>query len=163
MGFGTTLPEPLHNSVCHLDKDLVQAAQASGHVEVSALAVSQYQASTDADEVDLALIEALLMYICGEGPYRRAEEQDAALGAVLIFLPGAPYLLVSPHPNWFTSCTLRPVTVFESSIHHASWSWAYFILWRPSSPSVSCLDTRRPQECNLLEMVKAHIPLNRVG
>ncbi|BDA50474.1 3'-5' RNA helicase YTHDC2 [Coccomyxa sp. Obi] len=66
----------------------MEAAQASGHVEVSALAVSQYQASTDADEVDLALIEALLMYICGEGPYRRAEEQDAALGAVLIFLPG---------------------------------------------------------------------------
>ena len=74
----------------------MQAAQATGHVEVSALAVSQYQASTDADEVDLALIEALLMYICGEGPYRRAEEQDAALGAVLIFLPGADFLLVLP-------------------------------------------------------------------
>lgn len=96
MGLATTLPEPLHNSVRHLDQDVVQAAQATGHVEVSALAVSQYQASTDADEVDLALIEALLMYICGEGPYRRAEEQDAALGAVLIFLPGVPFLFISP-------------------------------------------------------------------
>jgi ATP-dependent RNA helicase DHX36 len=55
---------------------------------MSALAVSQYQAATDADEVDLDLIEALLMYICGEGPYRRAEEQDSSPGAVLIFLPG---------------------------------------------------------------------------
>lgn len=59
------------------------------HTEDSALALSQYHAATDADEVDLDLIEALLMYICGEGPYKRAEEYDLTLGAVLIFLPGA--------------------------------------------------------------------------
>ena len=57
----------------------------------AALALAQYQASTDADEVDLALIEALLMYVAGEGPYRREDEERVpgqALGAVLVFLPG---------------------------------------------------------------------------
>ena len=83
---------------------LLQAAQGSSHAEMSALAISQYQASTDADEVDLDLIEALLMYICGEGPYSRDEEQDVSLGAVLIFLPGA-------------SCTLSAPTNNPASIH----------------------------------------------
>ena len=42
-----------------------------------------------ADEVDLALVEALLMYVCGEGAYQReGEDPDAVQGAVLIFLPG---------------------------------------------------------------------------
>ncbi len=79
-------------------------AQTSSHAEVSALAVSRYQASTDADEVDLSLIEALLMYICGEGPYSRAEEQGASLGAVLIFLPGASLLLYCSHPTCCHPC-----------------------------------------------------------
>jgi hypothetical protein len=65
------------------------------------LALAQYQAATDADEVDLALIEALLMYVCGEGAYKgragagaspdvgQAGQAVQAPGAILVFLPGA--------------------------------------------------------------------------
>ena len=62
------------------------------------LALAQYQAATDADEVDLALIEALLMCVCGEGAYKHAAGPAAgqdpagqagqAPGALLVFLPG---------------------------------------------------------------------------
>lgn len=69
----------------------MQAAQSVDAEAESAIAVSQYHANTDADEVDLALVEALLMYVCGEGAYKReGEDPNAAQGAVLIFLPG-PY------------------------------------------------------------------------
>lgn len=70
----------------------LSTAQASESMDAeaeSAIAVSQYHANTDADEVDLALVEALLMYVCGEGVYKReGEDPDAAQGAVLVFLPG---------------------------------------------------------------------------
>ena len=66
----------------------MQAAEQAGSAVETALAVSRYQAATDADEVDLDLIEALLLYICGEGPYKRDEDQNVPMGAVLVFLPG---------------------------------------------------------------------------
>ena len=72
----------------------VQAAQSVDAEAESAIAVSQYHANTDADEVDLALVEALLMYVCGEGAYKReGEDPDAAQGAVLIFLPGPNFVI----------------------------------------------------------------------
>ena len=39
-------------------------AQAAEELANAALALSHYQAATDADEVDLDLIESLLAYIC---------------------------------------------------------------------------------------------------
>ena len=71
----------------------VQAAQSVDAEAESAISVSQYHANTDADEVDLALVEALLMYVCGEGAYKReGEDPDAVQGAVLIFLPGPNFV-----------------------------------------------------------------------
>ena len=68
---------------------VLQASQTVDAEAESAIAVSQYHANTDADEVDLALVEALLMYVCGEGVYKReGEDPSAAQGAVLVFLPG---------------------------------------------------------------------------
>ena len=68
---------------------MLQASQTVDAEAESAIAVSQYHANTDADEVDLALVEALLMYVCGEGVYKReGEDPNAAQGAVLVFLPG---------------------------------------------------------------------------
>ncbi|CAL5229490.1 g12825 [Coccomyxa viridis] len=67
----------------------MQASQTVDAEAESAIAISQYHANTDADEVDLALVEALLMYVCGEGVYKReGEDPNAAQGAVLVFLPG---------------------------------------------------------------------------
>jgi HrpA-like RNA helicase len=68
-----------------------EQARAADELASSALALSHYQSNTDADEVDLDLIEALLSYICGEGKFstenkNRAEESQQ--GAVLIFFPG---------------------------------------------------------------------------
>ena len=82
----------------------VQAARSVDAEAESAIAVSQYHANTDADEVDLALVEALLMYVCGEGAYKReGEDPDAAQGAVLIFLPGQHYMevLLAWHTSGF--------------------------------------------------------------
>ncbi len=76
----------------------------------SAIAVSQYHANTDADEVDLALVEALLMYVCGEGVYKReGEDPKAAQGAVLVFSArqGFPCCLICQRPfpgEWLTCC-----------------------------------------------------------
>jgi len=67
---------------------LRQAAAHAEGVAESALALSQYQAGADADEVDLDLIEQLLEHVCGEGRFRRLDTPVPALGAVLIFLPG---------------------------------------------------------------------------
>lgn len=67
-------------------------ARAADELASSALALSHYQSNTDADEVDLDLIEALLSYICGEGKFaqgaQQAQQDAAAQGAVLIFFPG---------------------------------------------------------------------------
>ena len=52
------------------------------------LLLSQYQASTDADEVDLDLIDELLCFVCGEGRHARKKDGEASLGAILVFLPG---------------------------------------------------------------------------
>ena len=77
----------------------LSTAQASESMDAeaeSAIAVSQYHANTDADEVDLALMETLLMYVCGEGVYKReGEDPDASQGAVLVFLPGKLWVLAS--------------------------------------------------------------------
>ena len=56
--------------------------------------------------MDLALVEALLMYVCGEGVYKREEEDpNAAQGAVLVFLPGKESFfplvaMLQPGGNW---------------------------------------------------------------
>ena len=75
--------------------DFEQQTAAAEELASTALALSHYQAMTDADEVDLDLIELLLCYICGEGQFQRRNEvstrHDAdkeILGAILIFLPG---------------------------------------------------------------------------
>eukprot|EP00873_Tetraselmis_striata_P025125 jgi/Tetstr1/445389/TSEL_033175.t1 len=54
----------------------------------SAVALSKYQEVTDADEVDLQLIEQLILAVCGEA--HGAEEAAAQVGdgAILVFLPG---------------------------------------------------------------------------
>ena len=61
----------------------------------AAEALAAYQASVDADDVDLGLIEALLAYVCGEGRFAAGGADGAGgggasafLGAVLVFLPG---------------------------------------------------------------------------
>ena len=86
-------PYPPHSSM--------QLAAAE-ELAASALALSHYQSMNDADEVDLDLIEQLLLYICGEGPFATPPGGGGgsvgggvggpggkeALGAVLIFLPG---------------------------------------------------------------------------
>jgi len=71
-------------------------AKAADELASSALALSHYQSNTDADEVDLDLIEALLSYISGEGRFSTSaetknsaeESQKSQQGAVLIFFPG---------------------------------------------------------------------------
>jgi hypothetical protein len=98
---------------------LSQAAEQAGSAAETALAVSHYQAAVDADEVDLALIEALLMYICGEGPYKREEDPDAAPGAVLVFLPGAlrgAYALLLGVPTVKAAIVLFQCRVSRSAI-----------------------------------------------
>lgn len=74
----------------------------------SAIAISQYHANTDADEVDLALVEALLMYVCGEGVYKReGDDPKAAQGAVLVFLPGNASrvsYISAPFLWWWLTC-----------------------------------------------------------
>ncbi|KAL3133848.1 hypothetical protein ABBQ32_008317 [Trebouxia sp. C0010 RCD-2024] len=65
-----------------------QAAQQADAATGGAVALSHYQANSDADEVDIFLIVTLLQYICGEGAYQREEEGGLMLGAVLVFLPG---------------------------------------------------------------------------
>ena len=77
---------------CHLIHAcaFAQSAAAASTTAEQAAAVAAYHAATDADEVDLALIEALLMYVCGEGPYARPNQAPGQLlGAILVFLPGA--------------------------------------------------------------------------
>ncbi|KAL4422956.1 hypothetical protein ABPG75_009153 [Micractinium tetrahymenae] len=76
--------------------EYAEQALAAEELANAALALSAYQAATDADEVDLGLIEALLQYICEEGPFKKPGDTAAAvaaagpqiLGAILIFLPG---------------------------------------------------------------------------
>lgn len=63
----------------------------------SALLLSRYQATVDADEVDLDLIEQLLCFVCGEGHYARS--QEGTTGAILIFLPGR-YPMTYLVNNW---------------------------------------------------------------
>ena len=78
-----------------------QAVARAAAVEAGAVALSRYQAETDADEVDLGLVASLLQYICAEGKHNAQRNAPsptrppaldapvgAGLGAVLIFLPG---------------------------------------------------------------------------
>ena len=52
--------------------------------------LSQYQATTDAEEVDLRLIESLLLFVSGEAkPSSNDKDADSTVdGAALVFLPG---------------------------------------------------------------------------
>ena len=81
---------------------MARADEATGN----ALLLSQYQATTDADEVDLNLIEALLAFVCGEGHHARPDAAEPILGAVLVFLPGAQTLLVPAFPR-LLPCVLK--------------------------------------------------------
>ncbi|KAK9835371.1 hypothetical protein WJX81_005267 [Elliptochloris bilobata] len=77
-----------HADVAEALREHAQAAQHAQSVAASALALSEYQAGADADEVDLELVQSLLEHICGEGHFARPGEAAPTLGAVLIFLPG---------------------------------------------------------------------------
>ena len=96
---------PTHNGMTALDLakqcnriDVVELleeweaqARSANELASSALALSHYQSNTDADDVDLDLIEALLSYICGEGKFgaqQAQQETTGQQGAVLIFFPG---------------------------------------------------------------------------
>ncbi len=48
----------------------LQALERADTAAAGAAALSTYQATQDADEVDLQLIEALLMYVYGERHFR---------------------------------------------------------------------------------------------
>ncbi|KAK9814740.1 hypothetical protein WJX72_010718 [[Myrmecia] bisecta] len=77
-----------HTEIAELLQAHMEDSERVDALTASAEALSHYQSNTDADEVDLLLIETLLMYICGEGPYSRQEETGVPLGAVLVFMPG---------------------------------------------------------------------------
>lgn len=80
-----------HADVVELLEEFEQRAAMADEIASSALALTHYQSNTDADEVDLQLIEELLKYICGEGKFRAAAaaaQTEGSLGAILIFLPG---------------------------------------------------------------------------
>ena len=80
-----------------LDTHVAATASLAEDASVSE-ALAAYQAGVDADDVDLALIEGLLAYVCGEGRFGldRATPGgpladagfSSGLGAVLVFLPG---------------------------------------------------------------------------
>jgi HrpA-like RNA helicase len=76
--------------IVELLEEWEEQEKAANDLASSALALSHYQSNTDADEVDLDLIEALLSYICGEGKFSASttEEKSQQQGAVLIFFPG---------------------------------------------------------------------------
>ena len=67
---------------------LQELERAEGEAQ-SAAALSNYQANTDADEVDLQLILLLLQRLC-QDPGFCLRGNSSALGAILVFLPGAP-------------------------------------------------------------------------
>jgi len=71
--------------------------------EGKAVLLSQYQATTDVEEVDLNLIQALLEFVCGEGQHARQDQTSVVQGAVLVFLPGwltpPPSYLIPPPPR----------------------------------------------------------------
>ena len=71
---------------------------ASDAAEGSALLLSQYQATTDMDEVDLDLIQALLEFVSGEGQHARQGDASVVQGAVLVFLPGKHTQTLNPSP-----------------------------------------------------------------
>lgn len=58
---------PLCLLTCCAATPSILQAQAAEELANAALALSHYQAATDADEVDLDLIESLLSYICEVG------------------------------------------------------------------------------------------------
>jgi hypothetical protein len=63
---GTSWPRPQQGLTPHVPRAPPPPRQALAAEELAgaALALSHYQAQTDADEVDLGLIESLLQYIC---------------------------------------------------------------------------------------------------
>lgn len=73
----------IHMLICE------QAVQETEAATSRALQLSHYQATTDAEEVDLQLIERLLLFVCGEIENDRGKlESTAVQGATLVFLPG---------------------------------------------------------------------------
>ena len=81
-----------HVDVQELLEEWETQAAAADALASSALALSHYQSNTDADEVDIGLIEALLSYVCGEGKFGKENGDDdddgQRQGAVLLFFPG---------------------------------------------------------------------------
>jgi ATP-dependent RNA helicase DHX36 len=79
-----------HEDVVGLLQEWGRNAKASTDAASVALALSKYQSNTDADEVDIELIESLLCFIFGERQFMGKKPfcftSDG--GAVLIFLPG---------------------------------------------------------------------------
>lgn len=97
-----------------------QAEAAAGN----ALLLSQYQATTDAEEVDLRLIESLLLFVSGEAkPGSNDKQSDSTVdGAVLVFLPGRK-------PPRFNNALLLKLCRFAF----------HCIIWKASSILVSDL------------------------
>ncbi|EFN52009.1 hypothetical protein CHLNCDRAFT_139551 [Chlorella variabilis] len=85
-----------HGAVVEVLDEFGEGAAAAEELANAALALSHYQAQTNADEVDVDLIHLLLMYACQEGVFKKTDAEAAAaaaagpqvLGAVLVFLPG---------------------------------------------------------------------------
>ena len=75
--------------VSHVPWHLQEVQRAEVGAQAAA-ALSDYQAATDADEVDLQLIAALLGRLCSDPGFSLAAvgPASAALGALLVFLPG---------------------------------------------------------------------------
>ena len=69
---------------------LLQEMERADLAAQAATALSEYQAATDADEVDLQLIVSLLGRLCSDPSLslQSAGTATAALGAILVFLPG---------------------------------------------------------------------------
>ena len=67
---------------------MIQAVKQAEAAAENALHLSRYQATTDAEEVDLNLIEALLGFVSGAHQQGTAQAEGVVEGAVLVFLPG---------------------------------------------------------------------------
>lgn len=95
----------------------------------AALALSAYQASTDADEVDLGLTEALLQYIC--------EVRGGCL-------PPLPLLLLAAHPHTLVPCP--PASSLQEGVFKKAGGGAAgepqvmgaVLIFLPGEPSEAC-------------------------
>eukprot|EP00803_Ostreobium_quekettii_P007541 evm.model.scf_724.1 EVM.evm.TU.scf_724.1 scf_724:6940-20404(-) len=78
-----------HHEVAGILRGGAEAADQVNSLRSSSMALDHYHSNSAADEVDLDLIHRLLMYICGEGQYKKgSQDVNIPMGAVLVFMPG---------------------------------------------------------------------------